>query len=258
MSTDFPDDDTLLRYSRQILLPEVGVEGQQRLQQAHALIIGLGGLGSPAAMYLAAAGLGTLTLNDFDAVDLSNLQRQIAHRTEDLGRAKVDSAADTLRALNPECTIHTLKPRLDAAALAEAVAAADIVLDCSDNFATRFAVNAACVAARKPLVSGAALRMQGQLMVFRADLNPAPCYQCLFADGPETEESCSQTGVLAPVVGVIGSLQAVEALKILLGLGESQVSVQTYDGLRNQWRQLQLRGDPACTCCASVAHEHAR
>ncbi len=247
------EDALLLRYSRQILLPEVGAEGQERLQASHVLIIGLGGLGSPAAMYLAAAGVGRLTLNDFDQVDLSNLQRQIVHRTADIGRAKVDSAADALRALNPEVAIHTLPTGLDADALAHAVAAADVVLDCSDNFSTRFAVNAACVAARKPLVSGAAIRMEGQLMVFRADLDAAPCYQCLFPGGADTEQTCSRNGVLAPVVGVIGSLQATEALKILLGMGEANASIQIYDGRHNQWRRLRLQADPACTCCGGNA-----
>ncbi len=253
MNRDLSSDDALLRYSRQILLPEVGAEGQERLQRAHALIIGLGGLGSPAAMYLAAAGVGTLSLNDFDTVDLSNLQRQVVHSTADIGRTKVDSAAATLHALNPDCTLHTLNGQLDSNALAAAIARADIVLDCSDNFVTRFAVNAACVALRKPLVAGAAIRMEGQLMVFRADLNPAPCYQCLFPEGAETEQTCSRNGVLAPIVGVIGSLQVVEALKILLGLGNSNASLQIYDGRHNQWRSLNLQADPSCSCCRNHA-----
>ncbi len=251
MNSDLSGDQSLLRYSRQILLPEVGIEGQERLRKAHVLIIGLGGLGSPAAMYLAAAGVGTLTLNDFDRVDLSNLQRQILHRTEDLGVPKVDSAVGTLRALNPECSVRTLNQQLDAAELAAAISAVDLVLDCSDNFETRFAVNAACVAARKPLVSGAAIRMEGQLMVFRADLDRAPCYQCLFPDGAESEETCSRNGVLAPVVGVIGSLQAAEALKILLGLGESGAALQVYDARHNHWRRLYLQADPVCRCCGT-------
>jgi molybdopterin/thiamine biosynthesis adenylyltransferase len=243
------EDQQLLRYSRQILLPEVGSEGQERLTSSHALIIGLGGLGSPAAMYLAAAGVGTLTLSDFDRVDLSNLQRQILHGSTDLGRAKTDSAADALHALNPEVQLHKLSERLDPRGLAQTVAVADVVLDCSDNFATRFAINQACVAARKPLVSAAAIGMQGQLMVFRADRIASPCYHCLFGDEEEEAATCSESGVLAPVVGVMGSLQAVEALKILLGLAEETATLTTYDGLRNHWHQTRIRPDPCCPTC---------
>jgi molybdopterin/thiamine biosynthesis adenylyltransferase len=246
------EDQQLLRYSRQILLPEVGSEGQQRLASSHALIIGLGGLGSPAAMYLAAAGVGRLTLCDFDQVDLSNLQRQILHGTADLGRAKTDSAADTLHALNPEIQLLTLSERLDAHGLAQAVAVADVVLDCSDNFATRFAINQACVAARKPLVAAAAIGMQGQLMVFRADRAASPCYHCLFGDEEEETATCSESGVLAPVVGVMGSLQAVEALKVLLGLSDPAVTLTTYDGLRNHWHQTRIQSDPHCPTCGSA------
>ena len=243
------EDQQLLRYSRQILLPEVGVEGQQQLAKSHALIIGLGGLGSPAAMYLAAAGVGTLTLCDFDQVDLSNLQRQILHRTADIGREKTDSAARTLQALNPEVELHTRHKRLDATGLAEAVASADVVLDCSDNFATRFAVNQACVAARKPLVSAAAIGMQGQLMVFGTTQSTRPCYQCLFADQEEPAATCSGNGVLAPIVGVMGSLQAVETLKILLGLANGVATLTTYNGLRNHWHQTRIHPDPHCPTC---------
>lgn len=245
------EDQQLLRYSRQILLPEIGVEGQQRLANRHALIIGLGGLGSPAAMYLAAAGVGTLSLNDFDPVDLSNLQRQILHGTADIGRSKTESATATLQGLNPGVRLHSLPERLNASALAHAVAAADVVLDCSDNFSTRFSVNKACVVARKPLVSAAAIGMQGQLMVFRADLNASPCYHCVFPDQEEEAANCSENGVLAPIVGVMGSLQAVEALKILVGFAAQAATLTTYDGLHNRWHQTRIKPYPSCTTCAS-------
>jgi molybdopterin/thiamine biosynthesis adenylyltransferase len=246
------EDQQLLRYSRQILLPEIGIEGQQKLAKSHALIIGLGGLGSPAAMYLTAAGVGKLSLNDFDRVDLSNLQRQILHRTAELGRPKTESAFSTLHALNPEIELRMLPDRLGANELAEAVATADVVLDCSDNFETRFAVNRACVSARTPLVSAAAIGMQGQLMVFGVNQTTQPCYHCLFADQDEPAASCSENGVLAPIVGVMGSLQAVEALKVLHGLADPTATLTSYDGLRNHWYQTRIQPDPHCPTCGSA------
>ncbi len=245
------NDDELLRYSRQILLPQVGIEGQYRLRASRALIIGLGGLGSPAAMYLAAAGVGTLAIADHDRVDLSNLQRQIAHRSADIGRSKVDSARDALLALNPGTTIITFDTRLNGEHLTEQVALADVVLDCSDNFATRFAVNQACVRARTPLVSGAAIRLEGQVAVFRPDRPDSPCYRCLYKDETELGETCTQTGVLAPLVGVVGSIQALEALKVLLDLGTTLTGrLLLFDAELLEWRTLILRKDPECPVCA--------
>jgi len=245
------NDDELLRYSRQILLPQVGIEGQDRLRAARALIIGLGGLGSPAAMYLAAAGVGTLAIADHDRVDLSNLQRQIVHRSADIGRPKTDSARDALLALNPGTTIINLDTQLHGTHLDEQITLADVVLDCSDNFATRFAVNAACVRTRTPLVSGAAIRLEGQVAVFRPDRPDSPCYHCLYKDEDELAETCTQTGVLAPLVGVIGSLQALEALKVLLDLGTTLTGrLLLFDAEQLEWRTLILRKDPKCPVCA--------
>ena len=243
------DDQELLRYSRQIMLPEIDMAGQRRLLDAKILIIGLGGLGSPAAMYLAAAGIGTLTLVDHDHVDIGNLQRQIAHRTRDIGRKKVESAAETLAAINPLCSVVAIPRRLDPDALSEAVAAADVVLDCSDNFATRFAVNAACVDAQTPLVSGAAIRWEGQVSVFTGRTGE-PCYRCLYAAGDEPEESCSANGVVAPLVGIIGATQAAEAIKLLTGAGHTLAGrLLILDALEMEWRTLRLKKDPACPVC---------
>ncbi|NIR31878.1 MAG: molybdopterin-synthase adenylyltransferase MoeB [Gammaproteobacteria bacterium] len=249
------DDDQLLRYSRHIFLPAMGTEAQERLAGAHVLIVGLGGLGSPVGMYLAASGIGRLTLVDDDRVDLSNLQRQILHRTDDIGRPKVESAADTLRALNPEVEIETRQLRFEAGALADAVAAADLVADCSDNFPTRFALNAACVTARVPLVSGAAIRTEGQVTVFDSRRGGGPCYRCLYSDvSPPPEEACSENGILAPVVGIIGAVQAVEALKVLAGFGESlHGRLLVLDAAQMEWRTLRLRKDPECPVCAAAA-----
>lgn len=251
------NDDQLLRYSRQILLQQIGIEGQQRLLAAHVLVIGLGGLGSPVTMYLAASGVGCLTLVDHDQVELTNLQRQIVHTTAALGMPKVESARRTLAALNPEVRIETINRKLDEAGLAQAVRAADAVVDASDNFATRFAVNRACVAAKKPLISGAVVRLEGQLSVFRADRGDSPCYACLYRDtSAEDAELCSQFGVLAPVAGVIGTLQATETLKVLLGIGESLTGrLLLLDALAMEWRSIKLKKDPACPVCGSVAPE---
>lgn len=242
-------DDELLRYSRQILLPEFDIEGQERLRQAHALIIGMGGLGSPVAMYLAAAGVGRLSLVDDDQVDLSNLQRQIAHRTADIGRFKVESAGDTLRALNPLIEVTTLPMRLNDAELRERVGEADVVVDACDNLATRLAINAACVQAGVPLVSGAAIRLEGQVLVWQPG-GEGGCYRCLYRESEMDAETCAQTGVLAPVVGIIGSIQALEAIKILSGLGEPLVGrLLLLDAARMEWRSVRVRRWPDCPVC---------
>ncbi len=246
------DDEQLLRYSRHILLPQIGEPGQQKLLDARVLIVGLGGLGSPLAMYLAASGVGHLVIADFDHVELSNLQRQIIHHTDDIGRAKVDSARDTLLALNPLINITTLPGRMSEKILYEQITQADVVADASDNFATRFALNAACVKTRTPLVSGAAIRMEGQVAVFRADLDDNPCYRCLYHDEQnDAQENCSRLGVFAPLLGVIGSMQAIEVLKVLLGIGTSLAGrLLLFDALHMEWRTVGLRKDPACPVCS--------
>lgn len=250
------DDRQLLRYSRQILLPQIGIEGQRKLLDARVLVIGLGGLGSPVTMYLAASGVGTLVLVDHDRVELTNLQRQIVHNSESLGMPKVESARKTLAALNPEIKIETINHKLDETELARAVAAADAVVDASDNFATRFAVNRACVTARKPLISGAVVRFEGQVSVFRNDRNGSPCYACLYRDtSAEEAELCSQFGVLAPAAGIIGTIQATETIKVLAGIGEPlDGRVLVLDVLNMEWRTIRLRRDPACPVCGTAPH----
>ncbi|MGD8629981.1 MAG: molybdopterin-synthase adenylyltransferase MoeB [Gammaproteobacteria bacterium] len=244
------NDDQLLRYSRQIMLPQVDVAGQEKLLASRVLIVGAGGLGSPAAMYLATAGVGHLVIADHDRVELSNLQRQLLHRDCDIGRPKAESARATLRALNPDIAITPIEARLQGTQLTAQVSYADVVLDCSDNFDTRFTINAACVRQQVPLVSGAAIRLEGQVAVFDARLADSPCYHCLYRDGEELEQTCSENGVLAPLVGIIGSLQALEALKILLGLGDSlNGRLIVFDGLVHEWRTLKLPRDPACPTC---------
>jgi len=244
------NDDQLLRYSRQIMLPQVDIAGQEKLLASRALIIGAGGLGSPAAMYLAAAGVGQLAIADHDVVELSNLQRQLLHRDGDIGRPKAISASETLRAVNPDVAVTPLETRLQGKQLAAKVRQSHVVLDCSDNFDTRFAVNAACVRHRVPLVSGAAIRLEGQVAVFDARRADSPCYHCLYRDGEELEQTCSENGVLAPLVGIIGSLQALEALKILLALGEALAGrLVVFDGMAHEWRTLKLQRDPACPVC---------
>jgi adenylyltransferase/sulfurtransferase len=247
------DDHQLLRYSRHILLPEIGIEGQQRLLDAHALLIGAGGLGSPAALYLASAGVGTLTICDGDTVDLTNLQRQIVHREAAVGMNKVDSARDTLLGLNPAIRINTVADRVDGKKLQSLVDGADVVLDGCDNFATRHAVNRACVQARKPLVSGAGIRFDGQLAVFDLRDSDAPCYACLFPEAGENEEMrCAVMGVFAPLVGIIGAMQAAEALKILSGVGKPLSSrLLLLDALDMAVRTISLKKDPACLVCAA-------
>lgn len=244
-------DAELLRYSRHILLPELDIAGQERLRRSRVLLIGLGGLGSAAAMYLAAAGVGRLTLVDFDAVDLSNLQRQIIHRTADVGRLKVESARDTLLALNPLVEAIPIDKMLDEAELERQVRQADVVVDACDNLPTRLAINAACVRTATPLVSGAAIRWEGQVLVWRPDGEGA-CYRCLYRDAEGAPETCAQTGVLAPVVGVIGSLQAVEALKVLTGVGETLTGrLLLLDAMRMEWRMMKVKRNPMCPICGA-------
>ncbi|MCU7881527.1 MAG: molybdopterin-synthase adenylyltransferase MoeB [Candidatus Thiodiazotropha sp. (ex Lucinoma aequizonata)] len=245
------NDDQLLRYNRQIMLPSIGIEGQQKLLDARVLIIGLGGLGSPAAMYLAAAGVGTLVLVDFDQVDLTNLQRQIVHTMERIGQLKVESARESLLALNPECKIETISNQLNEVQLVTQVKQADLVLDSTDNFATRFAINKACYTHQTPLVSGAAIRMEGQVSVFTGQPG-GPCYLCLYPDEGEMDETCSANGVLAPLVGVIGSIQAIEAIKQLTGAGKTLSGrLLLMDALQMEWRTLRLISDPVCPICSS-------
>ncbi|GLX88631.1 molybdopterin-synthase adenylyltransferase [Pseudomonas weihenstephanensis] len=248
-------DQELLRYSRQILLQQVDIDGQLKLKHSRVLIVGLGGLGSPVALYLAAAGVGELHVADFDHVDVTNLQRQIIHDTASVGQSKVDSALARLAAINPEITLLAHRRALDADSLAKAVEAVDLVLDCCDNFGTREAVNAACVAARKPLVSGAAIRLEGQLSVFDVRQPASPCYHCLYGHGSDDDLTCSEAGVIGPLVGVVGSLQALEALKLLAGFGEPLVGrLLLIDALGTRFRELRVKRDPACSVCGP-AHE---
>ena len=243
-------DQQLLRYSRQIMLPEVEVAGQQALLDARVLIIGMGGLGSPAALYCAAAGIGTLAISDFDEVDLSNLQRQIVHRQSTIGQLKVDSARQTLNELNPECEIVTLPEKLEGDALREQIRLADVVLDCSDRFSTRFAINAACVAEKTPLVSGAAIQFGGQLAVFDPRQPENPCYRCLYDDSDDEAMRCAENGVISPLVGVIGTMQALEAVKLISGAGKTASGrLLIFDALNTQWRSMNLSKDPACPVC---------
>ena len=246
------DDEQLLRYSRHILLSEIGIEGQESLLSSHALIIGVGGLGSPVALFLASAGVGTLTICDADHVDLTNLQRQIAHDTTTVGMSKVASAAMRISAINPGIRVNAIARRVGQEDLATLVANASVVLDCSDNFATRQAINRACVAARKPLVSGAALRFDGQLAVFDSRNPESPCYHCIFGEDETIEETrCAVMGVFAPLVGVIGSMQAVEALKLLVPCGETASGkLVVYEALAGEWRTLKVRRDPQCAVCS--------
>jgi molybdopterin/thiamine biosynthesis adenylyltransferase len=257
------DDNQLLRYSRHILLDEIGIEGQQRLLAGRALVIGAGGLGSPAAMYLASAGVGHITIIDDDQVDLTNLQRQIAHNMERVGQSKAESARQTLLAINPGIAVTALVERADAARLSELVSQADVVLDCTDNFATRHAVNRACVAHKVPLVSGAAIRFDAQISVFdprghgqagETGLAGAalPCYSCLFPEDQAFEDvACSTMGVFAPLVGVIGAMQAAEALKLLMGIGEPLSGrLLLLDGLRMEWTTIKIARNDACPVCA--------
>ena len=245
------NDEQLLRYSRHILLPQIGIEGQERLLAARALVIGAGGLGSPVALYLAAAGVGSITLCDDEAVDLTNLQRQIAHRTESIGRKKVDSARATLAAINPEVRVAALAERVDEKRLEALALDADVVIDGSDNFATRHAANRVCVRLKKPLVSGAAVRFDGQVAVFDLRAPGSPCYACLFPEHGESEDvRCAVMGVFAPLTGIIGSIQAAEALKLITGAGETLAGrLLLLDTLAMQVRTIMLARDPACEVC---------
>ena len=249
------NDSQLLRYSRHILLDQIGIEGQQALLDARVLVIGAGGLGSPAAMYLASAGVGKLTLVDDDTVDLTNLQRQIAHVTERVGQPKAASARITLHAINPDIDVVALQERVDDARLAELVAESTVVLDCTDNFATRHAVNRACVARRVPLVSGAVIRFDGQVSVFDPRSGTQPCYSCLFPQDQQfSDEACSTMGVFAPLVGVVGSMQAAEALKLVMGIGESLAGrLLLLDGLHMEWSSMRVARDPDCPVCGNGA-----
>jgi adenylyltransferase/sulfurtransferase len=245
------DDRALLRYSRQIMLPDIDVAGQERLLAARVLIVGMGGLGSPVALYLAAAGVGTLVIADHDTVDVSNLQRQIVHTEAAIGSAKVDSARTRLEALNPGCRIETIASRLDEHTLPQALAGIDVVCDASDNFRVRYALNDACWAAGVPLVSGAAIRWEGQVAVFDPRKADAPCYRCLYATGDDEALNCSENGVIAPLVGVIGTLQAMEAVKILTGVGESLAGyLLYYDARSADLRKLTLPKRPGCPTCS--------
>jgi len=250
------DDARLLRYSRQILLPEIDITGQRKLLAASVAIFGLGGLGSPIALYLAAAGVGRLVLIDFDTVELSNLQRQIIHLTRDLGRPKVESAREKLLALNPEIRVEVETRVLDGDALDAVVAGVDLVLDGTDNFPTRFGLNAACLRQRRPLVSGAAIRFEGQVSVYFPGQGESPCYRCLYDDGAGTDETCAQTGVVAPLLGIIGSVQALEALKVLAGIGTPLTGrLLVFDGLQMEWRSLRFKRDPRCPVCSTIPRD---
>lgn len=244
------------RYSRHINLPQIGEEGQQRLLQSHALIIGLGGLGSPVALYLAASGVGKLTLVDFDVVELSNLQRQIAHTTARIGELKTHSAKTACLELNPDIEIETIDYEMEREELFEKVAESTVVIEGSDNFPTRFLVNEACVVNKTPLVSAAAIRFDGQISVFRPDQDDSPCYRCLYKEGGETAETCSQTGVLAPFVGMVGTLQAVEAIKVITGAGRDLKSrLILLDGLSMEWTAIKLQKSADCPVCSGNSQQ---
>ena len=246
------NDQQLLRYGRHILLDAIGIDGQQRLLDGTVLIVGLGGLGSPAALYLAASGVGKLILCDHDTVELSNLQRQIVHQTGAIGQAKVHSAAATLHAINPDVACVTMTERADVDGMDALIAQADVVLDCSDNFSTRYAINRACLQQRKPLVSGAGIQFSGQIAVFDFRQPNVPCYNCLYPEDTEAETlRCATTGVFAPLVGIIGTMQAGEALKLLIGLPQGlSGKLLTLDALTMHLRTLTLHPDADCTVCA--------
>ena len=247
------NDDQLQRYARHILLDEVGIEGQQAILDSHVLIIGAGGLGSPAALYLAASGVGTITLVDHDVVDLTNLQRQIAHTTERVGQPKVASAAQAMHAINPDVQVRCIQQHADEALLEELVAQATVVLDCCDNYRTRQLVNAACVKHRTPLVAGAIIRFDGQITVFDPRQDTSPCYACLFAPDEEFEEvQCSTMGVFAPLVGIIGTMQAAEALKLITSVGTPlQGKLLMLDGLHMEWTRMRTSRNPDCSVCCN-------
>ncbi len=241
------NDDQLLRYSRQIMLPEVDIAGQERLLAANVLIVGLGGLGSPVALYLAAAGVGHLVLADHDTVEPSNLQRQIAHHHSSVGMSKVESAAASIRALNPDTRITAVRERMRGPSLRRVIDTVDLVIDGTDNFTVRYEINDACFAAAKPLVSGAAIRAEGQVAVFDPRVADAPCYRCLYPEGNDAALNCSENGVAAPLVGIIGSVQAMEAWKLITGTGTPLTGHVLYlDAMAMEWHKLRLRRNPAC------------
>ncbi len=246
------NDNQLLRYSRHILLPQVGYEGQEKLTQSHALIVGAGGLGSPAALYLAASGVGKLTICDFDNVDLTNLQRQIIHTTQSVGINKAVSAQQTIYEINPDVVVQTIQQKSTEAEFKALAEQADVVIDCSDNFSTRYTLNRVCFQLKKPLVSGAAIRFEGQVTVFDFRQKNSPCYLCLYPDvGADQEMRCADNGVFAPLVGMIGTTQAAEALKLMMNIGESlQGRLLLLDALSMEWRTIKLSKDPACSVCS--------
>lgn len=246
------NDNQLLRYSRHILLPQIEYDGQEKLTQSHVLIVGAGGLGSPVAMYLAASGVGKLTICDFDQVDLTNLQRQIIHTTQSVGINKAVSAQQTIYEINPEVDVIAVQQKSSPEAFAELIKKADVVVDCSDNFATRYTLNQRCFEAKKPLVSGAAIRFEGQITVFDFRSEVSPCYHCLYPDADSNQElRCSDNGVFAPLVGMIGTAQAAEVLKLILNIGQTlQGRLLLLDALSAEWRTFKLARDPACTVCS--------
>jgi molybdopterin/thiamine biosynthesis adenylyltransferase len=247
------NDAELLRYARHILLDDLGIEGQEKILASKALVVGAGGLGSPVALYLASAGVGTIVLADHDTIEISNLQRQIMHTTGRLGQLKAESGKQAMLELNPEVKVQIVTKRLDQASLLEAVATVDVVLDCTDNFETRHAINAACVAHAKPLVSGAAIRFDGQITVFDRRQAQAPCYHCLFPQTHDTEAlTCASTGVFSPLVGIIGSMQAAEAIKLIAGIGRSlNGRLLLLDALDMQWHSVRVHRDPGCSVCST-------
>jgi len=244
------NDQQLLRYSRQIMLPEIEIAGQEKLLASRVMVIGLGGLGSPVALYLAAAGVGHLVLVDHDQVELSNLQRQVAHTTDRIGMNKVESARQAIHALNPDIDVTCISQKLDTVRLGREIDTVDLVLDCTDNFGIRFEVNEACVATGTPLVSGAAIRLEGQVMVYDPQIKDSPCYRCLYQEANEGALNCAETGVAATVVGVIGTIQATEALKLIAGFGESLAGyLLVFDAKTMDWRKLGLSRNPGCLTC---------
>lgn len=251
------NDQQLMRYSRQILLPQVDIEGQQKLLDARVLVVGVGGLGSPVAMYLAGAGVGHLVLTDFDEVDVSNLQRQIIHSEADIGTPKVTSARERLLRLNPDIEVTAVARRMDGSELAQQVAAVDLVLDCSDNAATRQLLNRICLHSKTPLVSAAAIGFEGQVTVFDFRQANSPCYACLYGENEDQQLSCSESGVIAPLVGVIGSVQALEALKLLIGIGESLAGrLLLLDAMSMSWQTLKLGKKTSCSVCGGGVRGH--
>ncbi|MDE1463044.1 HesA/MoeB/ThiF family protein [Spartinivicinus poritis] len=245
-------DQELLRYSRHIMLPELDIEGQQLLKAAKVLVVGLGGLGCPVAMYLAAAGVGELLLMDFDQVELTNLQRQIAYNQTAVGKPKAEALAETLRGMNSDCVVTPVVEKASQDNLLQWITAADLVVDATDNFAVRFAINTACVQAKRPLVSGAAIGLQGQVTVFDSRQPTSPCYRCLYSPEGEDQLRCAETGVLGPLVGLVGTIQAVEAVKVIAGIGEPLLGkLLLIDGKIMEFRTIKMTADPVCPVCAN-------